>query len=139
MATVQKSFRMPDTLAQAIADAAAATGRDFTAVANELLHEAVAMRRCPGIAFMDGATGRRAVIAGTGVDVWEVLYVYEHADRDLGRLRQAFTQLTEPQLRAALAYATRYPEDIGRRIAAHDAWTPERLAQECPAFVPPRG
>ena len=137
MPTVQKSLRMPDALAKVITDVADATGRDFTAVANELLHEAVAMRRCPGIAFMDGATGRRAVIAGTGVDVWEVVYVYEHADRDVVRLRQAFNQLTEPQLRAALAYAAVYPEDIQRRIAANDAWTPERIAQEFPAFVPP--
>ena len=138
MGTVQKSLRMPDTLAKAITDAAAATGRDFTAVATELLHEAVAMRRCPGIAFMDGATGRRAVIAGTGVDVWEVIYVYEHAERDVGRLRQAFNQLTEPQLRAALAYAAIYPEDIRRRITDNDAWTPERLGEEFPVFLPPR-
>jgi uncharacterized protein (DUF433 family) len=137
MATVQKTLRMPDALVKAITEAAEAIGRDFTAVATELLHEGVAMRRCPGIAFMDGATGRRAVIAGTGVDVWEVLYVYEHADQDMARLRQAFSQLTEPQLRAALAYATLYPEDIRRRIAANDAWTPERIAQDFPAFVPP--
>ena len=137
MPTIQKSLRMPDALAKAIMNAADVTGRDFTTVANELLHEAVAMRRCPGIAFMDGATGRRAVIAGTGVDVWEAVYVYEHADRDFGRLRQALSQLTEPQLRAALAYATVYPEDIRRRVAENDAWTPERIAEEFPAFVPP--
>jgi len=138
MGTLQKSLRMPDTLVKAIADAADASGRDFSAVANELLREAVAIRRCPGITFMDGATGRRAVIAGTGVDVWEVVYAYEYADRDLARLRQAFNQIPEPQLRAALAYATLYPEEIRRRIAENDAWTPERIAQELPALVPPR-
>jgi uncharacterized protein (DUF433 family) len=138
MPTVQKSLRMPDGLARAITDAAEATGKDFTTLANELLAEAVAMRRCPGIAFMDGATGRRAVVAGTGVDVWEVMYAFEHAGRDVGRLRQAFPHLSEPQLRAALAHATCYPEDIHRRIAANDAWTPERIAAEFPAFVPPR-
>ena len=138
MPTVQKSLRLPDTLVQAINDAADATGRDFTAVANELLAEAVAMRRCPGIAFMDGATGRRAIIAGTGLDVWEVVYVYEHAHRDFPELQQAFSHLTEAQLRAALHYAVLYPEDIHRRIAANDAWTPERLARELPIFVPPQ-
>ncbi len=137
MSTVQKSLRMPDALAQAITEAAEATGRDFTTVATELLSEAIAMRRCPGIAFMDGATGRRAIIAGTGIDVWEVVYVYEHANRNLDELRQAFSHLTEPQLRAALNYALLYPEDIRRRIAANDAWTPERLARELPIFVPP--
>lgn len=138
MSTVQKSLRMPDTLVQAITIAAEAAGRDFTAVANELLSEAVAMRRCPGIAFMDGATGRRAIIAGTGLDVWEVVYVYEHADRSFADLKEAFSHLSESQLRAALSYAVLYPEDIQRRIAANDAWTPERLARELPLFVPPR-
>ncbi len=138
MSTVQKSLRMPDSLAQAITAAAEAAGRDFTAVANELLSEAIAMRRCPGIAFMDGATGRRAIVAGTGVDVWEVVYAYEHANRNFAELQEAFSRLTEPQLRAALAYALLYPDDVRRRIAANEAWTPERLARELPVFVPPR-
>jgi uncharacterized protein (DUF433 family) len=129
---------MSEALAKAITDAATATGRDFTAVATELLSEAVALRRCPGIAFMDGATGRRAVIAGTGIDVWEIVYVYEHVECDFDRLRHAFPHLNELQLRAALAYSTIYPEEIRRRIAANDAWTPHRVAQELPAFVPPR-
>ena len=135
MSTVQKSLRMPDTLVQAINDAANVAGRDFTAVVNELLSEAVAMRRCPGIAFMDGATGRRAIVAGTGLDVWEVVYAYEHALRDFAELQRAFSHLTEAQLRAALGYAVLYPEDIRRRIAGNDAWTPERLARELPIFV----
>jgi uncharacterized protein (DUF433 family) len=87
---------------------------------------------------MDGATGRRAILAGTGLDVWEVVYAYEHLDRSFDALRHAFSHLTEPQLRAALSYAVRYPEDIRRRIMANDAWTPERLARELPIFVPPR-
>jgi len=138
MSTVQKSLRMSEPLAQAITDVAEATGRDFTSVATELLSEAVAMRRCPGIAFMDGTTGRRAIIAGTGIDVWEVVYVYEHANRDFAELRQAFSYLSELQLRAALSYAILYPDEVRRRIGENDAWTPERLARELPIFVPPR-
>lgn len=137
MPTIQKSLRLPESLVQAINEAADAAGRDFTAVANELLAEAVAMRRCPGIAFMDGATGRRAILAGTGVDVWEVVYAYEHARRDFAELQRAFSHLTEAQLRAALGYAAFYPDDIRRRIAANDAWTPERLATELPVFASP--
>lgn len=137
MPTVQKSLRMPESLAQAITDTAQATGQDFTAVATELLSEAIAIRQCPGIAFMDGATGRRAILAGTGLDVWEVVYAYEHLDRNFEELQQAFSHLTEPQLRAALSYAIQYPDDIRRRIRANDAWTPERLARELPLFLPP--
>ena len=137
MGTVQKSLRLPEGLVKAIAETADASGRDFTAIATELLSEAVAMRRCPGIAFMDGVTGRRAVIAGTGVDVWEVVYAYEHLQRNFGDLRESFGHLTEPQLRAALGYGALYPDEIRRRIADNDAWTPERLARELPVFVRP--
>lgn len=137
MGTIQKSLRMPEPLVQAITEAADASGRDFTAVATELLAEAVAMRRCPGIAFMDGATGRRAILAGTGLDVWEVVDAYEHLDRRLPELQAAFSHLTDLQLRAALGYAALYPEEIRRRIAANEAWTPERLARELPLFVAP--
>ncbi len=136
MGTVQKSLRMPEPLAKAITETAEAAGRDFTALATELLSEAVAMRRCPGIAFMDGATGRRAIVAGSGVDVWEVVYVYEHVNRDFAELRQSFSHLTEAQIRAALGYALLYPDEVRRRIADNDAWTPERLARELPVFVP---
>lgn len=112
-------------------------GRDFTTVANDLLSEAVAMRRGPGIAFMDGATGRRAILAGTGIDMWEVVYSYEHVNRSFPELKDAFPHLSEPQLRAALSYAVVYPDDIRRRIAVNDAWTPERLARELPIVVAP--
>ena len=37
-----------------------------------MLIEAVKMRRCPGVTFADGPTGRRAKIAGTGIDIWEL-------------------------------------------------------------------
>ncbi len=128
---------MPERLAQAIAETADAVGRDFTSVATELLSEAVAMRQCPGIAFMDGATGRRAIVAGTGIDVWEVVDAYEHLNRNFADLRESFSHLTEPQLRAALGYAVRYPDEIRRRVADNEAWTPERLASELPVFVRP--
>lgn len=137
MSTVQKNLRMPASLAQLITAAAEDAGRDFAAMATELLSETITMRWGPGIAFMDGATGRRAVIAGTGIDVWGVAYVYEHTNRDFSELRQAFSHLTEPQLRAALGYAVLYPDEVRRRIAENEAWTPERIARELPIFVPP--
>lgn len=53
MPTVQKSLRIPDEVAKAIEEAAEASGRDFSTVANELIAEAVKMRRCPGVLFAD--------------------------------------------------------------------------------------
>jgi uncharacterized protein (DUF433 family) len=126
---------MPEEIATAIEEAAEAAGRDFSAVANEFLAESVKMRRCPGIVFADGPTGRRARLAGTGLDVWEVIATYQSLDRDRGRLQAAYHWLTEPQLRAVLGYYAAYPDEIEQQIARNAAWTRERVAQQHPTLV----
>jgi uncharacterized protein (DUF433 family) len=139
MATVQKSLRIPEDIARAIEESAESSGRDFSAVANDLLAEAIKMRRCPGIVFADGPTGRRARIAGTGVDVWEVVATYKNSvGSDLERLRRAYHWLSEAQLRAALGYYAAYPEEIEAQIRRNEAWTRERLAERYPALAADR-
>ncbi|MFQ5804199.1 MAG: hypothetical protein ACE5JQ_15015 [Candidatus Methylomirabilales bacterium] len=138
MASIQKSLRIPEDIVKAIQEVGDTTGRDFSAVANELLAEAVKMRRCPGIFFADGPSGRRARIAGSGLDVWEVIATYNSLDRDFDRLRGAYHWLSEPQLRAALGYYAAYPEQIERQIALNEVWTKERLAERHPSLVPER-
>lgn len=135
MGTVQKSLRIPEEIAKAIDESAESAGRDFSAVANELLAEAVKMRRCPGIVFADGPTGRRARIAGTGLDVWEVIATYKSLEGDPERLRRAYHWLSEPQLRAALGYYAAYPEEIEAQIRRNEAWTRERLAERHPSLA----
>lgn len=135
MGSIQKSLRIPEEIATVIEETAEAAGRDFSAVANEFLAEAAKMRRCPGIIFADGPTGRRARLAGTGLDVWEVIATYQSLDRDRGRLQATYHWLTEPQLRAALGYFATYPDEIEQQIARNAAWTPERVAQRHPTLV----
>jgi uncharacterized protein (DUF433 family) len=48
----------------------------------EALAEVEKMRRVPGIIFVDGVTGRRACISGTGLQVWEVIKHYRALDND---------------------------------------------------------
>ena len=138
MATVQKSLRIPDNIARAISETAEASGRDFSTVANELIAEAVKMRRCPGILFADGPSGRRARIAGTGLDVWEVVATHKSLERDVERLTRAYHWLSEPQLRAALGYYAAYSEEIDRQVARNDVWTKERLAERYPSLAAER-
>ena len=66
-ATVQKSLRIPSRTATEIERIARESGREFSAVANELFEEALRMHRCPGIVFAEGTTGRRARVAGTAL------------------------------------------------------------------------
>ena len=132
---MQKSLRIPDDIVRAIEDLAEISGQDFSAVANELLAEATKMRRCPGIIFADGPTGRRARVASTGLEVWEVIATYQSVERDRGRLQQAYSRLSEGQLRAALGYYDAYPEEIDRHRAANERWTKERLFAQHPSLA----
>ncbi len=138
MRTVQKSLRIPHDVANTIKDIADAVDRDFSTVVNELLTEAVKIRRCPGILFADGPSGRRAILAGTGLDVWEVIATYKSLDHDVAHLRGAYHWLSEAQLRAALGYYAAYPDEIERQIARNDAWTKEGLARQHPSLIPDR-
>jgi uncharacterized protein (DUF433 family) len=135
-ATITKSLRIPKETVEEIERTA--RGRDFSAAANELLSEALKMRRCPGIIFADGPTGRRPRIAGTGLDVWEVIATYRSVDQKLKRLEAAYPQLDEVKLRAALSYYECYPAEIDVRISENEAWTPKTLKARYPFTTRPR-
>ncbi len=137
MATRPISLRIPDETRQVIEEAARRGGRDFSSVANEMLSEAVKMRRIPGIVFADGPTGRRARVAGTGIEVFEVIRSYRGMDESWERLRKAYHWLSDQQLRAALAYAEAYPEEIEQRLQGDKDWTPEATWTKYPFTRPP--
>jgi uncharacterized protein (DUF433 family) len=136
--TVQKSLRLPQDVARRIEEIADESRRDFSSVTNEMLSEAVRMRRCPGIVFADGPTGRHARIAGTGIAVWELVRTYRAVGDDRDRLGKAYHWLSNDQVRAALGYYAAHPDEIDRRIERDDAWTAERLAREHPTITPGR-
>ena len=135
MGTAQKSLRIPNEVVKAIENLAEISDQDFSAVAVELLTEATKMRRCPGIVFADGPSGRRARVAGTGLDVWEVVATYRSLDRDPKRLHEAYPWLSEAQLRAALGYYAAYPDEIDRRIILNERWTEEQLRAQHPSLT----
>jgi len=136
MSTRARGLRLPEELQEEIEREMELRGATFSEVATSLLREAVRMRRVPGIVFMDGPAGRRASIAGTGLDVWEVISTFESVERDLGRLKASYEWLSDRQLSAALAYYDLYPREIDARIEEERRWTPEKLDREFP-FVRP--
>ena len=89
------------------------------------------MSRAPGVVFVDARDGRRAAIAFSGLEVWEIIRVWK-AHRDWEVLRSEFEELTEPQLRAAVNYYALYPQEIDARLEREEYWTPERVAAELP-------
>ncbi len=133
MARNPRTIRLPAQLEQDFEREFARRGvKEWSAGVVDLLSEAVRMRRVPGIIFVDSRTGRRPVIAGTGLDVWEVIATWKAAGQDEARLREVYDWLTEPQLRAALNYYALYPEEIDARLATEESWTPERVRRELP-------
>jgi uncharacterized protein (DUF433 family) len=125
MSTVQRSFRIKEPILREIERIR--KNRPANALANELLEEALKMRRCPGVIFSEGVTGRRARIAGTGVEVWEIIYEYQITGNNIDALRQALPHLTERQLISALNYYQAYTEEIDELIQSNEAITPESV------------
>ena len=132
MGAVQKSLRIPQGIVEEIERIARETGRDFSSVAKDLLAEAIKMRRCPGIVFADGVSGRRARIAGTGLEVWEVIITYRSVNQDFSRLQKAYHWLTEQQLRAAIGYYTAYRGEIDEVIKRNESWSRDAVAERFP-------
>lgn len=132
MPNIQKSLRIPAETLQEIETISQETGQDFSNTTIALLSEAIKMRRCPGIVFTEGVRGRRARIAGTGIEVWEVTANYLSLNREYNRLKKSYHWLSSEQLRAALGYFSIYPEEINRLIEQNERWTKEKISQQLP-------
>ena len=132
MTSIQKCIRLPEATVKEIESAAANSGRDFSAVARDLLVEAVKMKNCPGIIFADGPTGRRARVSGTGIDVWEIVAAFKEVGEKYLELKKAYHWLSEAQLRSALAYYALYPEEIDARIERNQDLTSQKIAKRFP-------
>ena len=132
MPGVQKSLRLPAETIKEIEEMAKATGQDFSNVTKDLLQEAIKMRRCPGILFSEGTSGRRARVAGTGIEVWEVIATYKSVKEDFKRLQKAYHWLSGEQLKAALGYYVIYPQEIDRIIEHNEQWNDEKVRERYP-------
>jgi len=138
MKTRARGLRIPEELERQIEREGRERGLSWTGAALDLLSEGVRMRRAPGIVFADGATGRRAVVAGTGLDVWEVIRTWQEGGESLDDTRANYPWLSEAQIRAALGYYELYPEEIDDRLNREREWTSERVRRELPFATPRR-
>jgi uncharacterized protein (DUF433 family) len=98
-----------------VAEEARRTHRSKSAVVELLAEEAVRTRRFAGIGFRGEDAGRRPWVIGSGLDVWEIVQMVD----DFGSidLLVTETQLTERQVRLALAYRESYPDEVAEAIA----------------------
>ena len=74
----------------------------------------------PLIRFVDGASGRRASMVGSGLDVWEVIATVRDND---GSLEEAASYLQIPLglVQAAVTYYGEYRDEIDAEIELNEA------------------
>ena len=98
-----------------VEDEARRTRRSKSTIVEALTEEAARTRRFAGIAFRGDDAARRPWVIGSGLDVWEIAQMLE----DFGSIERLVeqTQLSEPQVRLAVAYRNNYPDEIAEAIA----------------------
>ncbi len=107
-----------------VEDEAKRTRRSKSAIVEALTEEAARTRRFPGIGFRGEDAARRSWVIGSGLDVWEIVQMLD----DFGSIERLAeqTQLSERQVRLAVAYRDSYPDEIAETIAENrrtaDRW-----------------
>jgi uncharacterized protein (DUF433 family) len=132
MPATQKSLRIPEGIVKEIEEIARDKKRDFSSVTKELLEEAIKAHRCPGIVFTEGTSGKRARIAGTGIEVWEVISALKSVDNNFKRLTNAYDWLSVQQLKSAVGYYELYRDEIDKLVTGNDDWTVEKIKKKYP-------
>lgn len=111
-------MRLSSRADELISREARRTRRSKGAVVESLADEALRTRRFPGLAFRGSDWNRRPWVIGTALDVWEIVAAsrgFESAEE-----MAAKTDLTEPQVRLALAYHEEFPEEVDDAIAENE-------------------
>jgi len=124
------SVRLDKSVLSAIRAKARSSGRPVSRVIREMLELMLRMQRFPGIIFIEGPAGRRAHLAGTGLDVWEVIGLLQEYQA-VPKLREAFPQLSPMAIQVAKAYAEAYPDEINTLLESCDQ-TPGQLREKLP-------
>lgn len=102
------------------------------ALLETLAEESIRVRRFPGIGFRGPENSRRAWMMGTGLDIWELVEIYEGKGRE--RLLDEH-DVTERQLDLSLSYRESYPREINEALQ-ENARSPQEWHELSPAIIP---
>jgi uncharacterized protein (DUF433 family) len=111
-------MRLSDVTDQLVSEEAKRTRRTKGAVVEALAEEALRTRRFPGIAFRGSDWDRRPWVIGTALDVWEITAASR--SYDTASEMASATDVTEAQIRLALAYYAEFTEEIDAAIAENE-------------------
>lgn len=114
------TLRLPPGTRARLTQSARRTGLPERALAQRYLEEGLRHDAHPLIQFLDGPTGRRASMVGSGLDVWEVIATVRDND---GSVEEAAAYLEVPfgLVQAAAAYYGEYRDEIDQEIELNEA------------------
>lgn len=113
------SLRLPPRVIDRLARRASTTGTQSRTLAQRYVEEGLRRDEHPQVWFADGPAGRRAAMAGTGPDVWEVIATVRD---NAGSLPATADYLGLPlgRVEAAVAYYGAFKDEIDREIAQNE-------------------
>jgi hypothetical protein len=123
------SLRLPASTVERLGTHAARVRLAPRTLAQRYVEEGLRMDEHPLVRFVDGPAGRRARLAGTGSDVWEVIAVVKDSDGDIAETA-SYLQLSLGLVQAAVTYYGAFVDEIDEWIErnereaehAHEAW-----------------
>ncbi len=125
-----RSFRFSEHTLERLDARAHEIRETRTGLAERYVEEGLRMDEHPGIGFVDGPAGRRAVLLGTGLDVWEVIATIKQ-NRGSLKAAAAYLELPMSPMRSATRYYAAFPDEIDDILARRAAIAErEHLAAE---------
>ena len=121
------SLRVEATTLEDIERLARQSGVSRNALADRYLAEGVRRDEFPQISFRDGALGRRAVLLGTRLDVWQVVETVRNHDNSVDEAA-AYLELPVERVRAAVHYYAAHRDEVDE-TAAREVAAAERAEQ----------
>jgi|SRR5215208_2919538 len=89
-----------------------------------------------GVELKSGPAGVRAVVSGTGLDVWEIIATWRELGENFEQLQESYHWLSAEQLESALEYYEHNTGEIEARLAREAEWTPEAVWERYPYTRP---
>jgi uncharacterized protein (DUF433 family) len=131
--TRPRSFRLSDSLLASLQERARERGESANAVAERYLEEGLRRDDHPLITFREGAAGRRAALAGTRLDVAQVIDTLRNSENSVDATAE-YLEIPEQYVRAAVRYYADFRDEVDQwrdRILAiaereEDAWRREQ-------------
>jgi len=116
------SLRIPQGIAERLERAARRYGQSRSSLVHRYVDEGLRRDRHPRVTFKDGPTGRRAALVG-GPDIWELMSFVDDLDvrgEKVVEQTARWMEISMEDVRAALAYAAEFSDEIRERITLNE-------------------